>query len=115
MSTARKTVVTEKHHEALSRAETGASLTNYPAIIQGFIEKGIAPSDITPRVNVFTFNAWKAKGRSVKKGEKGVRVVTFAKRATSIEAPDGTQQSIVRRVPSSTVVFHISQTEMMGA
>src|SRR6266571_2894190 len=63
--------------EALDRATTGQSLTNYPAIFAGFMAEGIAEVDIKPRENVFTFEAWKALGRSVKKGERGVKVVTF--------------------------------------
>jgi hypothetical protein len=50
---------------------------NYSAIFQGFMAKGIAETDIKPRENVFTFHAWKALGRSVKRGEHGVKVVTF--------------------------------------
>lgn len=100
--------ITQGQTDALARATQGASFLNYPAIIQGFIEKGIAPADITPRVNVFTFNAWKAKGRSVKKGEKGVRVVTFVERAKQLD----NGESIVSRFPSTTVVFHVSQTEV---
>jgi N-terminal domain of anti-restriction factor ArdC len=63
--------------EGLERATTGQTLTNYPAIFEGFMAKGIAEGDIKPRENVFTFQAWKALGRSVKKGEHGVKVVTF--------------------------------------
>ena len=63
--------------EAIDRAQTGQSLMNYPAIYAGFMAKGITEADILPRENVFTFNAWKALGRSVKKGEHGVKVVTF--------------------------------------
>jgi hypothetical protein len=48
--------------EALDRAQQGQALTNYPAICEGFIAKGIAEADIKPRENVFTFNAWKAPG-----------------------------------------------------
>ena len=51
--------------DALDRATTNQSLTNYPAIYEGFMDKGIAEGDIKPRENVFTFNAWKALGRSV--------------------------------------------------
>ena len=67
----------EIQQEALTRATGNQSLSNYPAIIQGFIEKGIAENDIKPRINIFTFNAWKALGRSVKKGEHGVKVLTW--------------------------------------
>jgi len=49
--------------ESLKRAVTGQSLTNFPAIFQGFAAKGIAEDEIKPRENVFTFDAWKALGR----------------------------------------------------
>ena len=65
---------TEMQNEAQERARTSQALTNYPAIYEGFMAKGIPEADIKPRENVFTFNAWKALGRSVKRGEKGVRV-----------------------------------------
>ena len=42
--------------EALSRATTGLSMSNYPTIY-GFKEKGIPESEIRPRENVFTYNA----------------------------------------------------------
>jgi hypothetical protein len=43
--------------EALSRATTGLSMSNYPTIYGGFMEKGIPESEIKPRENVFTYNA----------------------------------------------------------
>jgi hypothetical protein len=64
----------EMQIEALDRARTSQALTNYPAIFEGFMAKGIAEADIKPRENVFTFHAWKALGRSVKRGAHGVRV-----------------------------------------
>ena len=63
--------------DALDRAKTDQSLSNYPAIYEGFMAKGIPEAEIKPRENVFTFQAWKALGRSVKRGEHGVKVVTF--------------------------------------
>lgn len=51
--------------EALTRAISGQTMSNYPAIYQGFIAKGIPESEILPRENVFTFNAWRALGRYV--------------------------------------------------
>lgn len=93
----------ELRQESLSRAVAGQSLANYPAIISGFIAKGIPEFEILPRENVFTFNAWKALGRSVKKGEHGVKVVTFID-----TTKDGEESS---RRPWHTTVFHLSQTE----
>jgi hypothetical protein len=94
--------------EALTRAQSGRSLMNYGPIFEGFIDKGIPEADILPRENVFTFNAWKAKGRSVKKGEHGVKVVTWIERTR--EGADGLPE--VKRYCTSTTVFHISQTEV---
>jgi hypothetical protein len=91
--------------EALSKAVSGQSLTNYPSIIQGFIDKGIAPDNIRPRENVFTFNAWKALGRSVRKGEHGVKVLTF------IVTKDKTTDQVNGKRPWSTTVFHVTQTD----
>lgn len=94
-------------NEALHRATAWQSLTNYPAIYRGFIEKGIAEDDIHPRINVFTYNAWKALGRFVRRGEHGVRVITFMTKVR--EREDGSVEEI--SIPSTSVVFHISQTE----
>ena len=69
--------MTEIQAEALSRAKGGQSMTNYPAIYTGFMAKGIPEAEIKPRENVLTFQAWKAVGRCVRKGEHGVKVVTY--------------------------------------
>lgn len=92
--------------ESLNRAKNGDSLSNYPAIFQGFAAKGINANDIKPRENVFTYNAWKALGRQVRKGEKGVRVVTW------IPAKDKDSESSFMLCRRSTV-FHISQTDLI--
>ena len=61
----------EIRREALGRAVQGQSGSNYPAIFEGFLAKGIAEADIKPRENVFTFEAWRALGRHVKRGDGG--------------------------------------------
>ena len=88
--------------EALSRATNNLSMLNYPAIYEGFEAKGI--SDIQPRVNIFTYHAWKAKGRQVRKGEHGVKVVTWIK---GTDKKTGKEKTY----PKRTTVFHISQTD----
>jgi hypothetical protein len=85
--------------ESLNRAKNGDSLANIPAIISGFIAKGINPSDIIPRENVFTYDAWLALGRQVRKGEKGVKCVSYRDN-------EKTNKKFFCRV----AVFHISQT-----
>jgi hypothetical protein len=100
----------EIEREALQRAEQGQSFSNYPAIYAGLAEKGIAEDDIDPRVNVLTFHAWKAKGRSVKKGEHGVRVVTYVNLPPKVNERGETERPALRRMKTAHV-FHISQTE----
>jgi len=67
----------DARQEALMRAVFGQTMSNYQPIFQGFMARGIPECEIHPRENVFTFEAWKALGRYVRKGEHGVKVVTF--------------------------------------
>jgi hypothetical protein len=102
--------VSQSGLESLKRAVSGQSLSNFPAIFQGFAAKGIPESEVKPRENVFTFEAWKALGRVVRKGEHGVKVVTFIESKSKEIDQDSGEPRIVRR-PWTTTVFHISQTE----
>ncbi|MGG5276356.1 ArdC family protein [Pseudomonas syringae pv. coryli] len=106
----------EIQKQALANALADKSDANYETIIEGFIEKGIDPDEVIPRVNVFTYNAWLQLGRQVRKGESGVRIVSMApvkprKGEDASEKPavgeDG--KSRMRAVPAT--VFHISQTD----
>ena len=99
---------TQQQAEALTRATTSLAMSNYPAIFSGFTDKGISEDEIQPRVNVFTFQAWKALGRQVRKGEHGVRVNTWVECKKKDPQPD---ESETYRRPKSTTVFHISQTD----
>ena len=100
----------QKQQEALARATQGMTLSNYPIIYQGFIAKGISEHDIRPRENIFTFNAWKALGKHVKKGEHGVRVMTVISTTTEKEDPEtGEIVTVTKSRPWSTTVFHESQ------
>jgi len=98
---------------ALVRAQSGQSLMNYQAIISGFIEKGIPPDQITPRENVLTYNAWQALGRQVRKGEHGVKIITFIPMSKIVHAEDGDKVESWRS-PCPTTVFHVSQTDAIG-
>lgn len=93
--------------EALTRARSGQSLANEAITIQEFVRRGISVDDIQPRVNVLTFWAWKALNRSVRKGEHGVKLTTWI----PYEKKDGTEG--LR--PKTCVVFHVSQTDPIGA
>ena len=105
-----------KQTEALTRAVTGQSLSNYPQIFRGFMSMGIDESNIKPRENIFTYQAWKALGRQVRKGEHGVKVCTFVPMELKDgKADDGTDKTIVKSKPRTTTVFHISQTDDVKA
>ena len=101
----------EARQEALTRAVSGQSYSNFPAIFQGFAAKGIPESEIRPRENVFTFDAWKALGRVVRRGEHGVRVCTFIE---TVREDKETGEKTVSRRPWSSTVFHVSQTEPLN-
>lgn len=102
--------------EALARAQSGLSLANYPAIYAGFKAKGLPESEIRPRENVFTFKAWIAQGRRVKKGEHGVKVISVIETPIKEEVDPETGQVTVttKRRPWTSTVFHISQTESLA-
>jgi len=90
--------------ESLQRAKAGDSLLNYPAIYSGFAAKGINAGDILPRENVFTYNAWRALGRQVRRGESGVKCVTWI---DTTDKDTGNPKKFCR----ATTVFYISQTD----
>lgn len=94
--------------QALNNAVSNTSTANFNAIFEGFAEKGIDVQDIKPRENVFTYNAWRALDRQVRKGEKGVKVVTVVKSNREDKATGDTLESTFLR---TTTVFHISQTD----
>jgi hypothetical protein len=98
--------------DSLKRAVSGQSFTNFPAIFSGFAAKGIPESEIKPRENVFTFQAWKALGRVVRRGEHGVRITTFIESKSKEIDKDTGEHKLIRR-PWTTTVFHISQTEAL--
>ena len=102
MATSNSTQTAER---ALNNALSSASQSNYPAIFVGFAEKGI--TDVQPRVNVFTYDAWKALGRQVKRGEHGVKVTTWI----PMTRKDDIEGEVSFKRPKCTTVFHVSQTD----
>ncbi len=110
----------EIQQEALSRAASGQSFSNWPAIFAGFAAKGIPESEVKPRENVFTYHAWRALGRQVRRGEHGVKVTTFvafdrqgdapAARDTPDSGAESARRKSGRRLWVATV-FHVSQTD----
>jgi antirestriction protein ArdC len=92
----------EQQAQSLTNALQSQSVMNYAGIFEGFAAKGIPMDAIAPRENVFTYNAWLALGRQVRKGEHGVKVVTFIVCS---------KQDKKTGRPWSTTVFHVSQTD----
>ena len=98
-------------YEALQRAVISQSIMNYETIIRGFLDMGIPAEEIIPRENVFTFWAWKAIGRRVKKGQHGVKAVTFVPVKGKDEPSEDGKRKAGYRMPRTVTVFHVSQTE----
>jgi hypothetical protein len=98
--------------DALDRALSRMVLSNYPAIIEGFTRKGIPESQILPRENVFTYHAWRALGRQVRRGEHGVKVCTWIPvEKREIDPATGVEKLSAYKRPWNATVFHISQTD----
>lgn len=105
----------EIEQAALSRARGRLCSQNDAAVIRAFTERGIPASEIEPRVNVLTFNAWRALGRTVCKGEKGERVTVWipidAKPGDDAQATSEKGALPRSMRPKTAVVFHITQTK----
>lgn len=101
----------ELQSEAYSRAVGNGSTRNYTTIISGFVAKGISSDDIIPRENVFTFHAWKAQGRQVRRGEHGVKITTWIPMKNRKDTTEPKEKDKIRLRPKTAVVFHVSQTE----
>ncbi|MCH8823335.1 MAG: DUF1738 domain-containing protein [Planctomycetes bacterium] len=109
------TATAQMNDEALDRAQNGQSVSNYPTIYAGFEALGIATAAILPRINIFSYRAWKAKGRQVRRGEHGVKVVTYLPTEKKVKQPDGSEKIEHGKRPWRATVFHISQTDSLTA
>lgn len=108
--------------QSLRNAVCGSSLANLPAIFEGFAAMGIPADEVRPRENVFTYHAWRALGRQVRKGVHGVKVVTWIEGKVAAGAGDaapareagqdqGEGGARGFRFSRTTTVFHLSQTD----
>ncbi len=102
----------QMQQEALDRARGGQTLSNWPAIIRGFLAKGIPEDQIRPRENVLTYHAWRALGRQVRRGEHGIKVCTFVP-MTKKDEETGEVKQLGKRAWNATV-FHVSQTDLIA-
>lgn len=105
----------ELAREQLNRARASSSQMNDALVIASFAARGIDPETITPRINVLPFNAWRALGRHVRRGEHGVKVpvvIVVAGSDSATDTPDSTETpNEGRKLFASATVFHVSQTE----
>jgi len=107
-----------RQFESLERATSGLSFLNYETIIREFVARGIPADQIMPRENVLTCQAWKALGRHVRRGEHGVRILTWipmGNGAPDVDQLTGAPSKQQRLRPVSAVVFHVSQTDADSA
>jgi hypothetical protein len=105
-------MATTQQIEALDRATNGHS-KNDEFVYAMLTLAGY--DDVQPRVNCLTYNAWKAAGRSVKKGEKGLGVTVWIPCKDKEAKPDpktGEARKSMR--PKTTYIFHIDQTQPIG-
>jgi len=96
----------KKQNDALRRAFHSKPGQNDVAAVAAFEARGI--EGVIPRLNVFTFAAWKACGRSVMGGQKAVHV-PIVKTATYDDKD--TSEEKVRKYSGTAYLFHLSQTD----
>lgn len=94
----------QMQREALDRASNPRNIINMQMVIEAAAARGW---DAEPGMNVLTFNAWKAKGRYVRKGEKAL-----CKLPTMFTKTDDNGET--KKIFASAAVFHINQTEAMN-
>jgi len=104
-NSAKKTAKLQMWRDALDRAENGNSMANFETIYDGFENMGIDADDIEPRENVLTYNAWRAKGRQVKKGQHGVKILTWIPASKTDKA---TGEKVGFKVSKLVAVFHVT-------
>ena len=93
------------NQQAYLRAISGQSLTNEARVVAGFCERGIPEREINPACKCLHLSsAWQSNKlrRQVRKGEKGVKVVTFFE-----------DKKTKQKRMKTAHVFHVSQTDPM--
>jgi len=91
-----------RSEESLSRAIGTIQSQNDSVVEAHYAALGI---HATARTDVFTYNAWRALGRQVRKGEHGCRLTVWIH-------PTSTDPAKVNKpFPKATTVFHVSQTD----
>lgn len=95
--------------EALQRAEQGSSSKNDAIVVEAFRKRGF--HGVVPRRDALTYHAWRAKDRQVRRGEKGVRIVTWVPIGKAELDPVTGEEKARKKRPKYASVFHVSQTD----
>ena len=69
--------IKETPEQALARIQSRGFNQNDALAILEFAARGLNADDLTPRVNILTANAWRAKGMRIGKGATSVKVTTW--------------------------------------
>ena len=121
----RKSRLTEDERQArneisLSNATRFQPISNDVPVISEFATRGIPENEIItlePGQNVFTYNAWQAKGRQVRKGEKSVSCTVWISVVVKGDPNAITESKRKDRTRSRmhhASLFHVSQTDEIG-
>ena len=102
----------DRNNEALSNGTRFVPNSNDGPVTLEFKARGIPVEDIhtfAPDQNVFTYNAWQAQGRQVRKGETSVRCTVWIPVVVKSKDPDKPDKTRSRM--HNACLFHISQTD----
>ena len=95
----------ERAKRALMRAQTPLGKGANDALIR------MVWPGCNPRTDVLTFAAWRAVGRTVRKGEHGYPLTVYSK-PPSIDDGEKAEKSKCKRY--TAYVFHVSQTDPLS-
>lgn len=98
-----------RQQEALSRAHNCTGRANIATVYAACEARGY--EDVRPGENVLTYEAWRAEGRQVRRGEKGIALTTYIPTKEVDEDDDGNEVVRTGSRPHTAYVFHVSQTD----
>lgn len=109
-----------RNENSLANASRHAPNSNDIPVIMEFQTRGLSSDKVHtfgPEQNVYTYNAWQAKGRQVRKGERSVRCTVWIPVVVKGK-PDAIRESDrkdrTRSRMHNACLFHISQTDPIG-
>lgn len=91
---------------ALERARAPRFGPNLGIVLAECARRGFLDPPPVPGRTVLTFNAWRALGRTVRRGEHGIRIPVVIPTAHDPETGEPG-----RRIIKTAAVFHVSQTD----